>query len=100
MKFIIELRIRSIISDYSLPNEMESRIKDAVKEKLEDNEDLTVENMYSILSLDLPDNLVHEIKHNLFVDKLQKVSSSSYQNKTVRSSLGISQRCERTIISS
>lgn len=83
MKNIIEPRIRSIISEYSLPTEMESLIKDAVKEKLEDNEDLTVENMFSIISLNLPDSLVNKIKHSLFVNKLQKVSSYIKKNSSM-----------------
>lgn len=76
MKDIIEPRIRSIISNYSLPKEMEPLIKDAVKEKLQNNEDVTVdENMFSLLSLNLPSDVENKIKHSLVVDKLQKVSS-------------------------
>lgn len=76
MKDIIEPRIRSIISKYSLPKEMEQLIKDAVKEKLQDNEDVTVdENMFSLLSLNLRPDVENKIKLSLVADKLRRVSS-------------------------
>ncbi|KAL6145985.1 hypothetical protein ACLB2K_056668 [Fragaria x ananassa] len=64
--------IKLILREYALPEEMESKVKQVVKARLENDEDLVVESMFSILSSDYSE-VATDIKSSLFMDKLKKV---------------------------
>ncbi|PRQ37590.1 putative potassium channel, voltage-dependent, ERG [Rosa chinensis] len=68
--------IRSILNEYGSSDEnheMERKIKLAVKDKLKEDDNHIVENMFSILSLEEAENFAMKIKCSLFMDKLKKV---------------------------
>ena len=65
----MEPKIKFMLSDYGLPRDMESDIKSQIEQKLEENEDLNVENIYPILF----STIKKKIKRHLFLDMLNKV---------------------------
>jgi hypothetical protein len=103
MEMIIKPKIQSLLSEYGFPNSSGTmeyrRIKEVVKLILEKDEDFVVENMFSILSFNLPDErqdykefLGFWIKCKLFLGKLKKVSSSVHQkccNININTSLSL-----------
>nr|XP_011466570.1 PREDICTED: cyclic nucleotide-gated ion channel 1-like isoform X2 [Fragaria vesca subsp. vesca] len=82
--------IKLMLLEYALPKEMESKVKLVVKARLENDEDLVVENMFSILS-NMFSNLssdyyevATDIKSSLFMDKLKKVDGLQDKDEVYR----------------